>query len=222
MQIQCSDPDSVITGCTSYSPHSGGYRFGEGSQSLSECFAIPQSDGYTRLSARCCSGLSLSTVTEYADSNTDFCLSQQCSDPSSQVVVGCSSHSHSPMTNQFAGVQADVLGNACIAQRNDDGYFWVQPYCVAKEGVTDCRTKEAEDLVFVEELGVYESRIQCDAGYEMTDCSAFVQQNPAICVWGPSDDGIWENHGAWMQGDDCVAHGTLEENVAQAVCCKSV
>ena len=220
MQIECSDSNAVITGCTSYSPHSEGYRFGEGSESPSRCFAIPQSDGYTRLSARCCTGLTLSTETDYANSNTDFCLNAQCEDPLSEMVVGCSSHSHSPMTNQFAGVQADITGNGCNAQRNDDGYFWVLPYCVAKENVEECYTKQAEDTVFVEELGIYETRIGCDAGYEMTDCTSFVQQNPAVCVWGSADDGLWENHGAWLQGEDCVAHGTLQENVAQAVCCK--
>ena len=53
MQIECSDADAMITGCSSYRPMSEGYRFGEGSKDGMECYTNSQSNGYTRLRYFC-------------------------------------------------------------------------------------------------------------------------------------------------------------------------
>ena len=113
----------------------------------------------------------------------------------------------------------------CQAQRGEDGYFWVQPYCVADQQVR-CYAVKSSESVFIEELGVYEARAGCATAapvygvHELTDCNSFIDAGDEdVC----SADSEWtmegENHGGWIQGNDCIAHGTSDNTVAQATCC---
>eukprot|EP01084_Bolivina_argentea_P121132 214701_1 len=218
IQIKCSNDNAIVTGCTSYRPSSNGYRFAEGSKYLSECYTNAQFDGYTRLSARCCTGLVASTLTDYGNSNMEYCLKQDCTDPT-ETVVGCSAHAHSPLTNAYAGVKLSSTG--CQAQRSDDGYFWVKPYCVTNVDI-NCYTVEAMDYNYIDDIGVYESRIACDERngmkYEMTDCNSYIQQDITSCSYDKAT--TWgQNLGGWIQENECVAHATLPDTIAQATCC---
>merc|ERR1712228_7457 len=228
MQVECSDFDEMITGCSSYRPSSEGYRFGEGSAEGMECYTNPQSNGYTRLSARCCTGLDVSNMTDYANSNAETCLSQGCMDEY-ETVVGCAAHSHSPLTNTYNGVQLVVDDDGvsqCQAQRGEDGYFWVQPYCVTESEIS-CYSVLSTESAYIEELGVYEAKVGCGTAapiygvHEMTDCNTFINSDDDDEDVCNADDWTMdeENHGGWMQGSDCIAHGTSEKTVAQATCC---
>jgi len=228
MSVECSDPSAMITGCTSYRPSSEGYRFGEGSKEGMECYTNPQSDGYTRLSARCCTGMEVSNMTDYANSNSQNCLSQGCDDLY-ETLVGCAAHSHSPMTNSYNGVKivADADGvSECRAQRGEDGYFWVQPFCVSENVDISCYSVTSQGTDFIQELGVYEAKATCSTAapiygkHEITDCNSYIDvDDEEVCnaedEWTMDE----ENHGGWMQGSDCIAHGTSQSTIAQATCC---
>ena len=155
----------------------------------------------------------------------DYCTGGECD--SSQVAVGCAASDSSSYSSDFTGVRRqerdyydDTIYSGCNAQRSDSGYLWVQSYCATVDSSSelDCYTTTGDTSVFAQyNTNAYSmSVVRCnDDDYEMTGCSAYIDNEIASCI-SPQYNDYGTNYGGFTVNGYCAAKGNYAI-VAQAI-----